>query len=55
MDTLTKEAKNTAIVAYLTIIGAVVAIFMNQDNKSELATFHIRQALDLFISFFILG
>jgi len=55
MDTLTKEAKNTAIVAYLTIIGAVVAIFMNQDNKSEFASFHIRQALGLFISFFLLG
>ena len=55
MDTHTKEAKNTAIVAYLTIIGAVVAIFMNQDNKSEFASFHIRQALGLFISFFLLG
>ena len=39
MDTLTKEAKNTAIVAYLTIIGAVVAIFMNQDeNRNEFAS-----------------
>lgn len=51
----TKEAKNTAIVAYLTIIGAVIAIFMNQDSKSPFASFHIRQALGLFISFFLLG
>lgn len=50
-----KEAKNTAIVAYLTIIGAVIAVFMNQENKSSFASFHIRQALGLFISFFLLG
>jgi uncharacterized membrane protein len=51
-----EKAKNTAIVAYLTIIGSVIAIFMNQEeNKSEFASFHIRQALGLFISFFLLG
>jgi hypothetical protein len=45
--------KNTAIIAYLTIIGSVIAIFMNQEeNKSEFASFHIRQALGLFILFF---
>ncbi len=48
--------KNTAIIAYLTIIGSVIAIFMNQEeNKSEFTTFHIRQALGLFLSFFLLG
>jgi len=48
--------KNTAIIAYLTVIGSVIAIFMNQEeSKSEFATFHIRQALGLFISFFLLG
>ena len=48
--------KNTAIIAYLTIIGSVIAIFMNQEeNKSDFAAFHIRQALGLFISFFLLG
>ena len=51
-----EKSKNTAIVAYLTIIGSVIAIFMNQEeNKSEFASFHIRQALGLFISFFLLG
>lgn len=50
------KGKNTAIVAYMTIIGAVIAIFMNQEeNKSDFASFHIRQALGLFLSFFILG
>jgi uncharacterized membrane protein len=55
MENLDKS-KNTAIIAYLTIIGSVVAIFMNQEeNKSDFASFHIRQALGLFISFFLLG
>ena len=50
------KSKNTAIIAYLTIIGAVIAIFMNQEeNKSAFASFHIRQALGLFLSFFLLG
>lgn len=50
------KSKNTAIIAYFTIIGSVIAIFMNQEeNKSEFASFHIRQALGLFISFFLLG
>ena len=50
------KSKNIAIIAYLTLIGAVVAIFMNQDeNRSEFASFHIRQTLGLFLSFFLLG
>ena len=56
MENFNDKGKNTAIVAYMTIIGSVVAIFMNQDeNKSQFASFHIRQALGLFISFFLLG
>jgi len=55
MENLDKS-KNTAIIAYLTIIGCVIAIFMNQEeNKGEFASFHIRQALGMFISFFLLG
>ena len=50
------KSKNTAIIAYLTIIGSIIAIFMNQEeNKSEFASFHIRQAFGLFLSFFLLG
>ncbi|QBZ98292.1 hypothetical protein [Flavobacterium sangjuense] len=51
-----EKSKNTAIVAYLTIIGCVIAIFMNQEeNRSDFGSFHIRQALGLFLSFFLLG
>lgn len=51
-----EKGKTTAIVSYITIIGSIIAIFMNQDeNKSEFASFHIRQALGIFLTFFLLG
>ena len=51
-----EKGKNTAIISYLTIIGTIIAIFMNQDeNRSEFASFHIRQALGIFSTFFLLG
>ncbi|MGA9639070.1 DUF4870 domain-containing protein [Flavobacterium sp.] len=50
-----KESKNIAIISYFTIIGAVIALFMNNDKKSAFASFHIRQALGIFLSFFLIG
>ena len=51
-----EKGKNTAIVSYLTIIGSIIAIFVNQDeNRSEFGSFHIRQALGIFLTFFLLG
>ncbi|WP_130735095.1 DUF4870 domain-containing protein [Flavobacterium sp. J27] len=56
MNNSIEKGKNAAIVSYITIIGSVIAIFMNQeDNKSEFASFHIRQALGIFLTFFLLG
>ena len=50
-----EQGKQTAIVSYLTIIGTVIAIFMNSENKNAFASFHIRQALGIFLTFFLLG
>ena len=41
------QGKNTAIVSYLTLIGTIVAIFMNQEHRNPFASFHIRQALGI--------
>ena len=41
------EAIKIAVIAHITIIGLVIAITMNADKKSELATFYIRQVLGL--------
>lgn len=50
------QNKDAALVAYLTILGTVIAIFMNnEEKKTEFASFHIRQALGIFLSFFLLG
>ncbi|MGV7105718.1 DUF4870 domain-containing protein [Flavobacterium sp. U410] len=52
----TEKGKNTAIISYFTIIGTVIAIFMNQEeSKSDFASFHIRQTLGIFLTFFLLG
>ena len=50
-----EQGKQTAIVSYLTIIGTIIAIFMNNENKNGFASFHIRQALGIFLTFFLLG
>ena len=40
----TGQGKTTAVVAYITIIGTIIAYFMNLEPKDRLASFHIRQA-----------
>lgn len=47
--------RNTAIVAYLSIVGTVIALFMNNEDKHPFASFHIRQALGIFGVFFPSG
>lgn len=46
-----KEGKTTAIVAYFTIVGALIAFTMNAEPKNEFARFHTRQAFGLHLFF----
>ena len=55
METDVQQGKSAAIVAYLTIIGTIIAYFMNKDPKTGFASFHIRQALGIHITFYLLG
>lgn len=55
MDTLSENGKTPAIVAYLTIIGTIIAYFMNNETKNSFASFHIRQALGIHITYFLIG
>ena len=48
------EARNTGIIAYLTILGALIAISMNSGPRHPFARFHARQAFGLHVTF-ILG
>ena len=55
MDSVANQGKTAAIVAYLTIIGTIIAYFINNDSKNPFASFHIRQALGVHITFYLLG
>lgn len=50
-----KEGKTLAIVSYLTLLGTLIAFFMNQDKKNPFTYFHIRQGLGLGLTYIILG
>lgn len=41
------QEKQIAIIAYITLIGLVVALVMNREKKSPFARYHIRQSLGL--------
>ncbi|MBP9793490.1 MAG: hypothetical protein KBC56_05765 [Flavobacterium sp.] len=55
MNNSIEEGKQAAIISYVTIIGTVIAIFMNNEKKNEFASFHIRQALGINLTYFALG
>lgn len=44
------EDKTTAIVAYITVIGFVVAIILNGQKKTALGAYHLRQMLGIILT-----
>jgi len=55
MKNTIEEGKPAAITSYILIIGVMIAISMNSEKRNEFASFHIRQALGLTITFLSLG
>ena len=53
--TVVNEGKNIAIIAYITIIGLIIAYVMNNDKKDAFATYHIKQSLGLAATGLALG
>jgi uncharacterized membrane protein len=51
----TNEGKNIAIIAYITIIGLIIAFVMNNDKKNDFAKYHIKQSLGLALTGLALG
>lgn len=47
------DGKTVAIIAHITLIGWVIALVMNNGNKSEFGSFYIRQMLGLIILSFV--
>lgn len=55
MNDTIKEGKSAAITSYILIVGVLIAISMNSENKNSFASFHIRQGLGLTLTFITLG
>ena len=55
MKNTIEEGKSTAITSYILIIGVLIAMSMNSENKNPFASFHIRQSLGRSILFISLG
>ncbi|WP_298498464.1 hypothetical protein [uncultured Algibacter sp.] len=51
------KGRQNAIISYITIFGVIIAYYLNNedDKKSKFASFHIRQSLGLWLTFFALG
>ncbi|MCB0447292.1 MAG: hypothetical protein KDD03_07230 [Gelidibacter sp.] len=50
-----QEGKTLAIVSYLTLIGTLIAFFMNNEKRNPFTAFHTRQALGLWLLEMVLG
>jgi uncharacterized membrane protein len=56
MENNIEKGKTAAITSYILIIGVFIAMSMNSgEEKNSFASFHIRQALGLSITFISLG
>lgn len=47
METTTDNGKTVAIIAYITLIGWIIALVMNNGNKTALGSYHVRQSLGI--------
>ena len=50
-----QEGKTIAIISYITVIGTLVAFIMNQNKQNFFASFHIRQALGVFLVYLLVN
>ncbi len=53
--TVANEGKNIATIAYITIIGLIIAFVMNNEKKDPFAAYHIKQSLGLALTGLALG
>ncbi|AUS07126.1 hypothetical protein [Pseudotamlana carrageenivorans] len=50
-----ENGRKNAIISYITIFGVIIAFYLNNEKPSVFASFHIRQSLGLWLTFFALG
>ena len=49
MNQPTEKGKTRAIIAHITLIGWIIAVIMNNNDKDEFASFYIRQMLGVVV------
>lgn len=49
------QGKKAAVVAYITLIGALIAWSMNHEYKDPFGRFHVRQGLGLNLTFWLMA
>lgn len=49
------QGKTIAIIAYITLIGLIIAFVLNMEKKNSFAQYHLRQALGLGLTGLVLG
>lgn len=57
-NTSNMNGKTVGIIAYLTIIGLIIAFIMNKDEKDAYASYHIRQSMGIMataLAFMVIG
>lgn len=50
-----EQNKLIGIVAYITLIGLIIAFILNSTNKDPFASFHIRQSLGIFATSIVIS
>jgi uncharacterized membrane protein len=48
------QSKLVAVLSYIFIIGWIIALILNMNKKTDLGSFHVRQALLLWIIWIVL-
>ena len=51
--TISEKEKSNGIIAYITIIGFIIAFIQNQEQKSEYVNFLIRQMIGIIVCSFV--
>ncbi len=55
MNEIVEKGKSAAITSYILLVGALIALSMNSEEKNPFASFHIRQSIGLSLLFISLG
>lgn len=48
-----EAGKTIAIISYVTLIGLIIALVMNNDKKNSFASYHIRQSIGIAVLYFL--